>query len=199
MWYYSSIRNFVLVFFVTFNLLASGNGSQEHSINWLSLGLRYKDSPALIWQILTFLIFISLFLFFLKKPLSSYLFVRSENFKKLIKDAEMAVVLAEKEKLKLEKRQDTLKKEVLEIQDTFKLQGEAEKKEIIESAHLNVKRIKESTKNHIKAEILQAKRYLKLQIINMAILKSKDYLKKNMSKTTDQTLQESFIQKFPTI
>ena len=83
--------------YFAFTMIFSANlwsNNEEHHINWWGLGSEYGDSPAVGWQIFTFIVFVSLLIYFAKKPVSAYLDSRAKEIEKLISDAEKAMALA---------------------------------------------------------------------------------------------------------
>ena len=187
---------FLLMMVSSFNLWASGD---EHHINWWGLGSKYEDSPALGWQIFTFLVFIFLLVSLAKKPLGAYLELRSKEIEKLIKDAESAVALAKAEDVKARERLSSLQSEVAKIKEDFIAAGKEQKEEIIKDADDLARRIKEDAKTHIAAEALQAEKELEAKAISLAVAISKQHLEKSFSVDKDRGLQEKFINEFPVV
>ena len=194
MLYLKSISFLFLLFFST-----PVFANHDSEINWWKIGSDYKDSPAIGWQIFTFILFIYLIKFFAKKPLNEFLRSRSKKIENDIMQAKEIMFNAKDENFLLKKEKEGLIKKANKIKVDYEVAGANEKKRIINSAKDSVKRIENETIKNIEIEILNAKKNLKLKIIRAAILKSEVFLKKNVTLEDDIKLQKSFVKEFEKI
>ncbi len=194
MLYFKSVS---FLFFLLFSVPNFANNNSK--INWWNLGSDYKDAPAVGWQIFTFIVFLYLIGRFAKKPLNEFLRSRSIKIEDDIMQANETMINAKNENSLLKKEKEVLINKTKKIEEDYIAAGKVEKKKIINSAKSLVKRIKNETKKNLEIEILNARKDLKLKIIKAAMLKSKIYLKKNITINDDIQLQKSFVKEFENI
>lgn len=165
----------------------------EHSINWWGLGSQYKDSPALGWLTITFLIFIWILVRSIKKPLSLYLETRSNDIRKAIEEGKEARLRGE-EKLRLyEVKLQSLDQEIAKLKSSFMEQAVAEKAEKERLAEEASVRILKDTKDTIKANYERSKNRLAQEVIRKALADAQKTIMENERAPMDDYLKERLV------
>jgi len=165
----------------------------EHAINWWGLGSQYKDTPALGWLTLTFLLFIWLLVRTIRKPLSLYLETRSNDIKKAIEEGKQARLLGEK-KLKLyEEKLTSLDQEIAKLKHSFMEQARAEKLEKERQAREMSERIFRDTKDTIKANFEKSKNRLAEELIKNALTEAQKSILEQERGPMDEYLKERLV------
>ncbi len=140
-----------------------------HGINWWHLGAAYKDSPALGWLTMTFVIFVYGVCRVIKTPLSLYLETRSKDIRRQIEEGRLAKIESEK-KLKLyDEKLRSLGQEIEKMKENFTEQAHAEKLERERQAREMEVRIIRDTEDTIRANIERTKNRLAEEAIVQAL------------------------------
>lgn len=165
----------------------------DQGINWWGLGSQYKDSPALGWLTITFLIFIYAIVRTVKKPLSLYLETRSKDIRRQIEEGMQARKDSE-EKLKMyEKRLKSLDDEVDKMRESFSKKAQAEEKERQRLVKIIEERTAKDTKDTIRSEYERSKNNLAKEVVDEAMKIALATIKSEKYHEIDNVLKTSFI------
>jgi F0F1-type ATP synthase membrane subunit b/b' len=171
----------------------ASSSSPDHGINWWGLGSEYKDSPALGWLSITFVIFVYFVSRAVKKPLSLYLETRSKDIRRQIEEGRQAKIESE-QKLKLyDEKLRSLGDEVDKMKRAFAEQAELEKIERARLAKETQARILRDADDTIRANIERAKNRLAKDAINDAIRMAEKAIAEKQRDEVDQFLQKGFV------
>lgn len=170
---------------------ADGHDSHGHHdpINWTSMD--YKPSPAqpkpawknppLIFAFINFGILVFLLVYFVRKPLGSFLQERHESIKIALSEAKelraQAATRLQEMELKLAKLDD----EIASIKESVKEDAAQEKKKIIEQAKDDATALVESADRTLNLEVERAKRKLEVMAIEAALAAAEKILKNEVS------------------
>lgn len=167
------------------NIFASTNALHTHTdINWWGIGDDYSSVPALGWYTLTFLIFLSLVIYYGYKILTKIFNDRSIQIQREIIEARQLKISAREKLKQYHQKMKGLNKQLETIFEDFRNKSKTERA----LADLNVSKIHQqinaNIENMIKSNILQIKMDLKRDIINSIIL---EVLKKVQSNQINST------------
>lgn len=171
-------------------LMASESG---HGINWWHLGSAYKDTPALGWLTITFIIFVYGVSRAVKKPLSLYLEMRSKDIRQQIEEGRLAKIDSEK-KLKLyDEKLQSLGQEIEKMTASFTEQAQAEKRERERLAKEMAARILRETDDTIRNNIERSRNRLAVEVIDRAIMLAEQTIAEEKRDQVDEFLKRSFL------
>ncbi|GBD99791.1 ATP synthase subunit b [bacterium BMS3Abin07] len=148
---------FVLVLTVT--AVYAAEGSAEHTPSVLGW----------VWKLLNFTILVVVLVWFLGKPVKSYLKQRTELIEKSIKEASDAKAAAEKALKEVEDKLKLKDQEIERIMDAAKKSGESDRDALLEEGKRMSERIKAQARVNIEQELKQAKDSLKADAARLAI------------------------------
>jgi F-type H+-transporting ATPase subunit b len=148
-----------------------------------------------VWRVVNFGIIVGALIYFLAKPLKSFL-------KKRIEDIETSLAEAKASREEALKRladvQARLKDKDAEIQSLIKVaeqNGGKEKEEIIKEAERVSQEILASAKENIDSELIKAKDALRREAALMAVELAEKMVKENISKEDQARILEEYIAK----
>lgn len=167
--------------------------SEHHAINWWGLGSQYKNSPALGWLTLTFLLFIYILVRSVKKPLSLYLETRSNDIRQAIEEGQRARLESEKRLKFYEDKLRGLNEEIEKLKNSFMVQAQAEKAEKERLAKEASERIHKDTKDTIRANFERSKNRLAEEIIRTALESAQRTIMENERAPVDAYLKEQLV------
>ena len=180
-----------LFFAVAHGAMASDGAS--HSINWWHLGSAYKDSPALGWLALTFVIFVWGVAHAVRKPLSFYLATRSKDIRDQIEEGRQAKIESER-KLKLyDEKLHNLGAEIEKLKHSFNEQAAAEKLERDRQNKETEARILRDAEDTIRANMERAKNRLAEEAITRAMALAEQTISEHKRREVDSVLKDSFL------
>jgi F0F1-type ATP synthase membrane subunit b/b' len=177
---------------------SNGTASSDHGINWWHLGTQYKDSPALGWLIITFLIFVYAIARAIKKPLALYLETRAKDISQKIQEGFLAKKESEEKLATYEKKLQSLNLEIEKLRTAFSEQALSEKKERERSAQEMRDRILRDAEDTIKANFERSKNRLADEVINKAMILAEEKIVKEKQIQMDEFLKVRFIKELET-
>lgn len=133
-------------------------------LNWWGIGSAYKDSPAIGWTLITFVIFVAFITKFAKKPLGAFLQERSDLIKNSIEEAKRAKLDAAAKLKQYEQRLLELDAEIIKMRSDFQHQGELERARLQQDAEKIAEQIRKESEQSLKAEVAKALHALKQEI-----------------------------------
>ena len=172
---------------------AAGGHGAPHVANWWSLGKEHADAPALGWMFVTFATFLGLLVFFVRKPLTSYLEARSDEVKKAIEEAKRAKEAAEARARDAEQKLRALDSEIGKMKADFESQGKAEAERIEQLAQQTAARIQKDAEDTIAAERERAMQQLRAEAARLALELAEEKIKGALSANDDVRLQKQLV------
>lgn len=165
----------------------------EQLINWWGLGSAYKDTPALGWYMLTFVIFIWALVYFARKPMMLLLETRALNVEKAIEEAKRAKTQAEEKIAKYELRLKALDGEIANLKSEFLKQGEIEKAAFEKSANDLAVQIAKEAEDNLASEVRRALLSLKSEMAEAIISATRVQIQDSGNLTAEADLKKVFI------
>lgn len=160
----------VLSFFVASMAFASEHGgTRDTSINWWHLGSEYAQKPALGWWIVTFVTFVGLLVYFVKKPLGAFLEARTHSVRQAIEEARIAKEAAEKKASEYAARLQALEQETSLMQEQFAQQAAQQSAAVIKAAQRLAAQISKDAEESIAAAQTKAMDDLKKHAAELAV------------------------------
>lgn len=178
--------------------LAAG-GEEAHGgdhaihINWFGIGEQYKESPALGFLIITFLIFAGLVIYFARKPMNEHLASRADEIKRTIEEAAKAKEAAEARARAAEARLAKLEQEISTMRADIENQGKAEIARLEQAGKTAAERIAKDAEDTIAAETLRAQNTLQQEAVRLALNLAEQRLTQAVSTADDDALRQNFL------
>ncbi|QWR76492.1 ATP synthase F0 subunit B [Candidatus Magnetomonas plexicatena] len=147
------------------------------------------------WMIVNFAVFLSVIIFFLKKPLSEYFANRTRMIEQTLEEAKETKILAQKALDEIEKQLKMKDSEIERIIHIAKTSGEAERDKLIENAKRMAEKIKEITEQNIDFEKRRAISDIKKSAVESAMEMAENSIKENISpKIKDKLFDDAILQ-----
>ncbi len=140
----------------------------SNEINWWQMGSEFADRPAFGWYSLTFLMFVIILFYAVRKPLMLYLEARSKDIRTAIEEAKRAKADADQKLKEYDGRLAGLDQELEKMRADFAKQGELEKAELLKAAEKLAEQIGKDAEEQISAELRQAKNQLRAEAVELA-------------------------------
>ena len=187
-----SILFSALSMLVSMAVFAGEHVAESHHINWWGLGSKYRDSPALGWYILTFIIFVSGLIYAVKKPLGLYLAARSNDIRKAINEAKIAKEDATKQMLACQQRLSQLDTEIAHMKAEFVKQGTLEKAQLKKAAEQMAIQIAKDADDVIAGDMRQAMYRLKQEMAGQVIALVREEIKNRTNQQIENHMRSEF-------
>ncbi len=188
---FSAILPFaLLIFFAAAGTVMASAGGGEHGAAHGG-GWAATDT----YRVMNFAVLAIALFFLLKKPASQFLNDRIENIRAQLKDLETQKADAEKKLAEYEQRLATLTSESEKIVDQYKQQGMALRDKILEEAAAAADKLEEQARRTIDHEFKLAKKHLESEVMESAIAKAEEMLKKNITDQDQDNLVNEYLTK----
>lgn len=145
------------------------------------------------WKIVNFAILVSVLVYFLKKPLASYLKGRTEMIEKSLAEARQARELAEKALKEVEQKLSLKESEMAEILESVKLSGGAEREALIKEAERLAEKVVEQARTNMEFEFKKARDSIRKEAVDLALELSEKRLKEKLTPDEQKKLLEEAI------
>ena len=178
----------VLVVAIVGGLALSALAAEEHEGT-----SDFKKTWMKVWEILNFLILAFLMFKLLKDPVKKFFHDRAQLFEQQIEDAEGASVEAEREFKELEKRFELLDQEIQQLRQVITGHGERERDKIIADAKLTAEHMLEKARLESDMMVRNAKMQLRHQIINEAVARAEESLRRTIEKDDQERLVNEYL------
>jgi F-type H+-transporting ATPase subunit b len=175
---------------------AGGSGEVHHAhvANWWHFGEQYKESPALGWLAITFVLFFIGLVAIAKKPLNIFLENRADTVRKAIEEAKRAKEDAERRARDAEAKLAALDAEVRRMKSDFESQGRAELERMEKVGRETAARIAKDAEDTINAEIERAQNVLRKEAARLALETAEERIKAALTADDDARLRQSLVQ-----
>ncbi len=186
----------VLVVLGTASLvLASGGGGEaaHEAAHHVDKSAALTD---LLYRFINFALLVIILFFALKKANVGQLFsARREKIQKVLEELKAAKQEAEKRYREIEEKLKAFEKEKEKILEQFRAEGLAEKERIIAEAKERAKQMLEQAEFTIKREIEAAKGRVLHEVVELAALKAKEIISREIKDEDQERLVNEFIEK----
>ena len=170
---------------------STAHGTPE--VNWWGLGSKWSEAPAMGWLLFTFVIFVGVIAYVIKKPLALYLETRSHDIRKAVEEGHKAKLESEQKLKMYEEKLKGLDAEIAKMKTAFAEQAQAErilKERITKESGARILKDAEDT---IKAEFERSKNRLAEEVITGALAKAQALILESHLPEVDSYLKHSLI------
>jgi F-type H+-transporting ATPase subunit b len=157
----------------------------EHALNWADF----------LFRLLNFGIMLAILVWLLKKPAGNFFTSRREDIKKLLAELESKRTEAEAKGAEYQAKLAALEVETRAIVSELIMEGETEKKKIIEAAERQAVYLKEQAKLAAQQEIKAARDSLQAEVSELSVTAAETLLRKNIKAEDQQRLVRDFMTK----
>ena len=140
-------------------------------------------------------ILVAILVYFLKKPLSSYLKERSELLRKSIDDAARARAEAAEKLSAIQARMASLSGEIEEMNRRMESEAGDEAKRLREAAQAEIVRLREQTKFAADQEVKKAREELRREAADLSAAAAEDLVKKSVTPDDQERIVRENIEK----
>jgi F-type H+-transporting ATPase subunit b len=173
------------LFFSEKNLWASGEGG--------------GFSMDVIWQIIAFVLLAIFLVKVLKKPMLAFLIKRKEEIKNSLDQAKKKEMEAQRLLGEWEKKLEFMSREITELHQSIQLEGDAERRRIIDRAQEEGARIRKQAQVIAEQEVKKAQASLKKEMVNLSVELADNLLKKAIQPQDQERLVKEYIGKMKEI
>ena len=157
----------------------------EHALNWADF----------LFRLLNFGIMLAILVWLLKKPAGNFFTSRREDIKQLLAELESKRTEAEAKGAEYQAKLAALEVETRAIVSELIMEGETEKKKIIEAAERQAVYLKEQAKLAAQQEIKTARDSLQAEVSELSVTAAETLLRKNIKAEDQQRLVRDFMTK----
>ena len=150
------------------------------------------------YRVMNFAVLAIALFFLLRKPVAQFLGDRIQGIQAQLDDLESKKIEAEKKLAEYNERLSHLSTESEKIINQYKEQGETLRNKILKEAEAAASKLEEQALRHIEHEFKQAKIRLEQEVLEKAIAKAEDRLKKKITDQDQDKLIEEYLTKVVT-
>ena len=183
----------VFIFLISAEVVIASSGGGEHGG---SLGGGWAATDT--YRVMNFAVLAIALFFLLKKPVSQFLSDRIQSIQEQLDDLEAKKVEAEKKLAQYEEKLSTLSGESEKIIEQYKQQGVALRDKILEEASSAAAKLEEQALRSIEHEFKQAREKLEEEVLEKAIAKAEEKLKKSITDQDQDKLVDEYLTKVVT-
>ena len=147
----------------------------------------------MVWLSLTFLMFVGVLIYFVKRPLGNYLEHRHTGIKSAIEEARLAKEEAESKKREYEQRLQQLDGEVTKLKAEFEARGRAEMERLEVAGKATAERILKDAESTIAADYARAQDALKAEAARLAVELAEQRITAALTANDEAQLRQGFI------
>ena len=145
------------------------------------------------WRVLNFLILVFFLVKLLKEPLSRFFQESARSIRKKLQGTEEAYLQAQRELEEVEKRLASLDAQTRKLRTAIGEIGEKERDKIIANARQTAEHMLEKARLEAVYSVEQAKSELRRQVIDEAVKKAGDSVRKVINQTDQQRLVKEYL------
>lgn len=170
-------------------LIAGPAGAEEVA------GHSVEIPMAVTYQVINFVIYIGLLVYFLRKPIKNFFSTREQVYKQALVKAESARKDAERRKHEVEQRLNSLELSANETLADARAEAAAIKKQIQEEATVLAQRLRDEASRSAELEIERAKSELRDEMLVQSVALAKKLLQDKIAEPDQKRLQTEFVDK----
>ncbi len=145
------------------------------------------------YRVMNFVVLLAILVFLLRKPVSQFLGGRIKGIQDQLEDLEAKKKAAEQKLAEYDQRLSRLSEEAEQIVEQYKKQGEAAREKILQEAEASAAKLEEQAKRTIDHEFKQAKKQLETEVLEKAIAKAEEKLKKGITDNDQEKLIDEYL------
>ncbi|MBS3757638.1 MAG: ATP synthase F0 subunit B [Desulfobacterales bacterium] len=182
--FFSSFLPFFLFLVVPAVVVASTGGDHGGGGGWEA-----TDT----YRVMNFVVLLALLIFLLRKPVSQFLGGRIKGIQEQLDDLEVKKKAAEQKLAEYNDRLAKLSEEEEQIIEQYRQQGKAAREKILEAAEASAAKLEEQARRTIDHEFNQAKKQLETEVLEKAIAKAEDKLRKGITEDDQRLLIDEYL------
>lgn len=179
------------LFTVAVLAVAVAAGASEEAAGH-AVGIPWTD---LLKQVVNFAILVGALVYFLKKPISSFLSDRSDQLRKSIEDAARAREEAAAKLSDIEKRMAGLPEAIAALNRKMEAEGQEEARRIREAAEAEIERVRTQARFAAEQEVKKARQELRREAAGLAIAAAEEIVTKSITAEDRERLARENIEK----
>ncbi|RJP94068.1 MAG: hypothetical protein C4518_04430 [Desulfobacteraceae bacterium] len=186
------VSTVLFVLLVAVDAVVASSGGENgggHGAGWVA-----TDT----YRVMNFAVLAIALFFLLRKPVSQFLGDRIQGIQAQLADLESKKIEAEKKLAEYNERLSHLSNESEKIINQYKQQGEDLRKKILKEAEAAAGKLEEQALRNIEHEFKRARIQLEREVLEKAIAKAEDQLKKNIIDQDQDKLIEEYLTKVVT-
>ena len=145
------------------------------------------------YRVMNFAVLLALLIFLLRKPAAQFLNGRIKGIQEQLEDLEEKKKAAEKKLADYNERLAKLTEESEQIIAQYKQQGEAAREKILQEAEAAATKLEAQARRTIEHEFNQAKKQLETEVLEKAIAKAEDKLKRRITDADQGKLIDEYL------
>lgn len=162
---------------------SGGHVAGHHEVDWMQLA----------GQITTFVIFLGLVFFMLRKSLPAFFNNRHETIKKAVEEAQLAKAAAEAKAREYQQKMADLESEMRKLTVSFEQNAETERKRLLAEAEATAKRISADAEAMIQSELEKAQATLRNDAAALAVTLAGEILQRELKADDHKRLVGDFM------
>ena len=162
------------------------SGHAAESKGWL---------PTDTYKVMNFVVLAVGLFYLLRKPVSQALNGRIEGIREQLGNLETQKEAAEKTLAEYQKRLANLEQEAEQVIQDYIRQGNEAKSRIIQEAKVAAEKLQDQAQRNIEYEFRQASQSLKNEIVEKALVKAEEIIKKEISAKDQEKLVDEYLEK----
>lgn len=147
------------------------------------------------YRVINFLVLAGLVFFLLRKPVSQFLGDRIKGIQEQLKELEQKKIEAEKKLAEYAGRLEALSTESDQIIEEYRRQGESMRDNILKAAEAAAAKLESQARRNIEHEFKKARIELEVEIMEKAISRAEDMLRKNITDQDQERLVGEYLDK----
>ncbi|MFO7839527.1 MAG: ATP synthase F0 subunit B [Desulfosalsimonadaceae bacterium] len=145
------------------------------------------------YRVMNFVVLFAALVYLLRKPASQFLGNRIKGIQDQLEDLDAKKKAAEQKLAEYDERLGRLSEEAEQIVEQYKKQGEVAREKILKEAEASAAKLEEQAKRTIDHEFNQAKKQLETEVLEKAIAKAEEKLKKGMTDNDQEKLIDEYL------
>jgi F-type H+-transporting ATPase subunit b len=142
-----------------------------------------------------FILLVSLLVYLLRRPLKEFLLTRSKNIAQAIEHSAREKQEAETQALNYQKRLQNIEKEMQDLAESLKKEGELARRRIVEEAGVSAQRLQSTARLIGNQEYLKAKERLKEEAVGLAAEWAEKFVRENIKPQDRERLTEDYLKR----
>jgi len=145
------------------------------------------------YRVMNFAVLLALLVYLLRKPVTQFLGDRIKGIQEQLDDLESKKKAAEQKLAEYNERLNKMNEEAEQIIAQYQEQGEAARERILQEAEASAAKLEEQARRTIAFEFNQARKQLETEVLEKAIAKAEDKLKRIMTEDDQSKLIDEYL------
>jgi F-type H+-transporting ATPase subunit b len=145
------------------------------------------------YKVMNFAVLLAILIYLLRKPVSQFLNDRIKGIQSQLDELEAKKKATEEKLAEYNERLNKLSAEAEEIVEQYRKQGEAARDKILQEAEASAEKLEEQARRTIEHEFKQARQQLETEVLEKAIAKAEEKLRRNMTDNDQSKLIDEYL------